>query len=1112
MKKQFSRPLLPMIFFLFLLMALQNSALAKWDRFDHHLGTADITITGKIVNSLGEPLNGATVQLKGTATGTSTNANGEFQITVPDNGVLIISSIGYTPQEVPVEGRTSVFLTLASLENTMNEVIVTGYTSQRKRNVTAAIDQIAGKEIAKRPVANVIQGLQGLSPGLNISYPGGKPGAIPDINIRGLGTVTGGGTPLILIDGVASTPEDLLRLSPGDIASYTVLRDAASAAIYGARASFGVILLTTKQGASGGRQRITYNNYFSWSRRSVVPAPITDPYIYIRVLKNSVSPEVSPWGDGYVYYEPWQYQWAKERSDNLAVEDTRLNPDDPSKWTYMGNNNWNDYFFNKTSFSQNHNVSLSGGSEIGRGKPFSYLVSADYTKENGLNKLAKDDWNRYALRARVNFTPFKGLKIDNNLNIYQTVASAPSYNITDIYYLQPTDVAKNPDGTWATRAGRLAARMTDGGRNEQNKFGFQNIIKATASFLNNDLQITGSASIKRENTKYNISYLNYKIGFGPTDIREEEPFPPEVNNKNGTLKQDVYDVYANYNKKLGRNHDLKLLVGYKQEEFIWSADAVHRSALISSSLPYIGLATGTVTTAPEYTTYALQGIFGRVNYTFKDRYILEFNGRRDGSSRFPKENRWGFFPSVSAAWIASEEPFFQSVSNVISTLKFRASYGDLGNQVVDNFRYISTLPVYTNFNYIIDGVRPTVIGNNPNISPYLPFYQAPLLNVDPDTYTWEKVRVFNVGTDIGLVKDRLQIAFDYFTRRTIGMLTPGPILPGVIGTAPPPLNSGELLTKGFELSAAYRDNFKLAGKPFGYGVKFTLSDARSKVTKYNNELGLLNNTYHVGQTIGEIWGLENDGFFKSQAEIDALDESAIVPWTDLYIVEGWPKYVDQNKDGKITIGQTLSDPGDAKIIGNSQARYRFGFNLDLDWNGFDLSVFLQGVMKQDFYPHHYLFWGPYQQPYAGIYSWNLDYYRATSQTDAERAVNSKSFNAAGLADANTDSYFPVLQAWLADNNYRGSGELERYGLDMPQTKYLLNAAYLRVKNLTFGYTLPASMTKRYKINRFRVFVTGENLMEFSSIKKYIDPEAVADGYGWAYPYQRKYAIGINLDF
>jgi hypothetical protein len=433
--------------------------------------------------------------------------------------------------------------------------------------------------------------------------------------------------------------------------------------------------------------------------------------------------------------------------------------------------------------------------------------------------------------------------------------------------------------------------------------------------------------------------------------------------------------------KIGSDHEIKLLVGYNQEEYIWSADQLSRSQLISSSLPYVGLATGAITTAPEYTTYALQGIFGRINYSFKDRYILEFNGRSDGSSG--TERKPVGFPICVRGMDSQPGIVFQSATNIFSTLKFRASYGDLGNQVVDNFRYISTLPVNTNYPYVIGGVRPTVIGSDPSSPPYPVLHSSPLLNVDPDTYTWEKVRVFNVGTDIGLMKDKLQIAFDYFTRTTLGMLTPGPALPGVIGTAPPPLNSGELLTKGFELSIAYRNNFKVADKPFGYGVKFILSDAKSEVTKYNNEQGFLNNTYHVGQTIGEIWGLESDGFFKTPAEIAALDESAIVPWTDLYIVEGWPKYIDQNKDGKITIGQTLSDPGDAKVIGNSQARYRYGVTLDADWNGFDFSIFLQGVAKQDYYPHHYLFWGPYQQPYAGIYSWNLDYYRATSQTDAE---------------------------------------------------------------------------------------------------------------------------------
>jgi len=1048
----------------------------------------DISVTGKVLNSLGEPLSGVSVQLKNTTLGTTTNDKGEFELKVPENAVLIFSFVGYANQEVTLDGRTSVSLTLTAIDNSMNEVVVVGYGAQKKISVTGAVDQVSGKELAKRPIANLFQGLQGLSPGLNISYAGGRPGSTPSINVRGVTTLTGGGAfPLIVIDGIASATDDILRLNPSDIASITVLRDAASAAIYGARAAFGVVLITTKQGVSGGKQRISYNNYFSWSRRTVLPDMVTDPYIYSRVLETST--DNTPWD--YVNYSDYEYQWAKDRSDNPSVEDTRLDPTDPNKWIYMGSNNWNDYFFNKTSASQNHSLSFSGGSEIGKGKPFGYLISTDYTKENGLNKLAKDDWNRYGLRARINFTPINGLKFDNNLNIYQTISSAPSYSITDIYYLQPTSVAKNPDGTWAnTGAGRLGAQLTNGGRNEQNRFGFQNIFKAVASFLNDDLQVTGSASFKRELWKYNTDYQKYKIGYGPTDIREEGG-SGSVTIRNGNVKHDVYDLYANYTKRFGSDHEFRLMAGYNQEEYIWSYEQSSRDVLISSSLPYISLTTGTASVGADYTTYALRSIFGRFNYTYKGRYILEANGRRDGSSRFPKERRWGFFPSVSAAWIASEESFLKFLTKQVSTLKFRASYGDLGNQTVSDFGYIQTLPTAKS-PYLINNVFPTVISG------------APSLRVDPDTYTWERVTTFNVGTDIGLLRNKVQIGFDYYTRRTIGMLGPVAELPGVLGTQAPTQNVADLATKGFELIVGYRDNFSIASKLFSFGAKFILSDSRTKITKYKNDLLLLNN-YRVGMYTGEIWGLENDGYFKDQDDVSKLDQSAIVPWGALDIVAGWPRYIDQNKDGKITTGNTETEPGDLKRIGNSSTRYRYGFNLDMDWNNFDFSVFLQGVAKKDFYPHHYLFWGPYQQPYAGIYPWNLDFYRGTSETGADRDRHSKSYIAAGLADANTNAYFPVLQAWLADNNY-GSG------LDIPQTKYLLNAAYLRVKNMTLGYTLPASITKRYKISRLRIFVTGENLFEFSEIKKYFDPEAVADGYGWAYPFQRKYAAGINLDF
>jgi len=293
-------------------------------------------------------------------------------------------------------------------------------------------------------------------------------------------------------------------------------------------------------------------------------------------------------------------------------------------------------------------------------------------------------------------------------------------------------------------------------------------------------------------------------------------------------------------------------------------------------------------------------------------------------------------------------------------------------------------------------------------------------------------------------------------------------------------------------------------KPLSLNVKVIVSDSKSRITKYNNALETFSAAYRPGQQIGEIWGLTNDGFFKNKDEISKLDQSSIVPWGALEIVEGWPKYKDLDGNGKIELGPSAKDPKDLRIIGNSSPRYRVGFNLDMSWNNFDMTLFLQGVLKQDFYPRHYLFWGPYQQPYANVYPWNLDFYRAKADDDALRAMHSASYIKAGLADANTNSYFPVLQSWLADNNY-GTG------LDISQTKYMQSAAYLRVKNLTIGYTLPTKFINRFGFKRLRVFFSGENLYEFSSIKKYLDPESISDGYGWEYPYQRKYSFGFNVD-
>src|SRR5690625_65644 len=1048
----------------------------------------EMNVSGIVSDENGEPLIGVNVIVKGSDVGTATDFDGHFQLDgVDPEAVLVFSYIGYQTQEVEVEGRTSIDVTLLDDAQTLEEVIVVGYGTQKKVNVSGAVDFIDGKDIENRPVANVMQGLQGASPGLNINYAGGTPGSKPTINIRGFTSINGG-EPLVVIDGVASSFDDLLRINPGDIESFSVLKDAASSAIYGARAAYGVILINTKSGSSG-KPKIEYRNYMAWGRPTVLPDPVTDPYIFARV--KDIASGNTPWD--YINYTDEQFRWARERSENPDVEDIRLDPEDPTKWAYMGDNNWYDYFLNKSALSYNHSLSFSGGIELEDGKKIRYYLSGDLTDENGLNKLADDYYNRNGLRARLDFDALDWLELSNNVNVYQTKRSSPRTSLTDLYYLIPIDVAENPDGTWANNdAGRMAAQLVDGGGNMNTLIGFQEIFSANAYFLDRALTLTGRASFKKELWRYQNHTTKYQIGSGPDDIRTEGG-TGNVWERNGQLDNTILDLFATYEKSLGDDHYMKILGEFNQEAYSYSSMESSKDGIISSSLPYMNLTSGDPRITAGYSAYATRSLFGRINYHYMDRYLLEFNGRYDGSSRFPKNNRWGFFPSVSMGYVISEEPFMKNLfDDNVPYLKLRASYGDLGNQSVGNFAYIQTLAT-GNSSYLIDGKQPTVITGG-----------APSLEVDPDNYTWERVSTINLGADAGFFNGRLQGTFDVYNRKTLGMLTAGQELPGVLGSSVPSQNIADLKTKGWEVSLSYRDQTTLAGRPLDFDMKFILSDSRSWITRFKNDQNLFSN-WREGEEIGELWGLDGDGFFANEEEIEDLDQTEIIPWGALTIVPGWPKFVDHDGNGKIQIGRSADDPKDLIKIGNTSSRYRVGANLNAMWNGFDVSVFLQGVLKRDFYPQHYLYWGPYQQPYAGIYPWNLDFYRAEDDSEYLREQHSQSYIDAGLADQNLDAKFPVLQSWLADDNY-GSG------LAQPNNQYLLSSAYLRLKNLTVGYTLPDNLIERIGISRVRVFFTGENLYEISPIKKFMDPEAVEDGYGWAYPFQRKISMGVDINF
>jgi len=1049
----------------------------------------ELELHGKVTDRKGEPIRGVTIVVKGAPNSTtSTSTKGAFEFNkLKKNQVLVFTSVGYKSVELIYQGQKELDVKLDTDLANLDEVVVVGFGTKQKKNLTGAVDQISGKVLESRPISNVMQGLQGVSPGLNITYGNGTPGGVPNINIRGTTSINGG-SPLFVIDGIPATDaNDLIRLNPTDIESYTVLRDAASSAIYGARATYGVILITTKSGKLG-KQSVSFNTNSAWGKPTEMPDPVTDPYIFSKLLE--LSTNNTPWD--YVNYSDEHYLWAKERSDNPSLEDVRIDPKDPKRWAYMGNNNWNKYFLNNSAHSQSYNLTFSGGAKVNE-LPFKYYLSGDYTKENGLSKLATDYWTRKSMRGRINLAPFKWLQVDNNTSLYNTHRESPAASLTDIYYLTPIQVVKNPDGTWAnTDAGRLAARLSDGGKSNGDTFGFQNTFNAVGTFLNGDLKVSGDASVKREYYKSNGYAKKIKIGFGPDDIREEGG-TGYVNESRTDLNNTVFNLYVNYNKTIGR-HNFGAMAGYNQEEYIYSSTYANRNNLISSTLPYLGLTTGETTLNAGYSSYATRSYFARLNYTFNERYILEGTGRYDGSSRFPKASRWGFFPSVSGAWIISNESFFEALKPKVSNLKLRASYGSLGNQSVGDFSYIQTMGTSLS-GYLINGNQQYVVTG------------APPLTIDPSSYTWENVSTLNFGADLGLFNDNLFFSYDNYIRNTTGMLTAGQELPGVLGTNVPRQNAADLRTKGWELSVTYKNQFELEGKPFSFDAKVVLSDSRARITKFKNDERLLS-TYFNGYEFGTIYGLQGDGLFKSADEIKALDQSGIVPWGALNIVNGWPKFKDIDGNGKIERGLTEGNLKDLQVIGNSADRYRIGFNLNMNWGGFDASVFLQGVFKRDFYPRHYLFWGPYQQPYANIYPWHLDFYRDKSDSPEERAKHSQAYLNAGLADANHDAAYPVLQSWLADVN-------DGKGLAISNTQYLLNGSYLRLKNITFGYTLPHDLLEKWKIQRLRIFFSGENLFEFSQIKKYVDPEAInngTDGSAWAYPFQRKFSVGLNLDF
>jgi TonB-linked SusC/RagA family outer membrane protein len=1017
--------------------------------------------TGVVKDKDGVELEGVTIFDKGSkSNGTMSDAKGAFSLSVPVGTTVEFSYMGYEKQEIKVTDlHKPIVVTMQEKSVGLNEVVVVGYGVQKKVNLSGSVETMSAKLIKDRPIVNVGQALQGAIGNLNISVGNGSSNASPSYNIRGYNSINSV-DPMVIIDGIVSDESSLNNLNPSDIESVSVLKDASSAAIYGSRAAYGVILITTKTG-NNDKIEITYDNNFVSKTATYRPQIVKDPYQNMSYLNQM----------GSFQFPQVVIDYAKQVSENPTLPKyIEVN----GEWTYLESTNWFDEIFKHTKYTSQHSIEASGKTQ-----KTSFLLSGSYFNDSGMIRYASENYNRYNMRSKVEYKVADWLSVGNNTSFMQNKYDRPSaFGDLFLYYPQTMgtyEALHNPEGGWSSAGAQTIGNLIDGGRAETTNNEINTVFDFKADILKNILSVQGDFSYM-----YNIEY--YKTASFPVDYKTGPALAytwgtsSSAQKVNRPSNQSYVDIFATFNKTLFKKNAINAVLGFSQESYRSEYQWYERQDLLSPTLPTVQLADGDISLNESVSKWAMRSGFGRFNYIFDNKYIAEFDGRYDGSSRFPKGHRYVFNPSGSLAWIVSRENFFRGLNSVVSYLKLRASYGQLANQSTSNFGYLPTMST-SRLGMVLDGVNPITVSTPGIVS---------------GNYTWEKVVTKNLGIDINFLSNRLSFTGDTYIRDTNGMLVSSATYPGVLGTSAPKLNSGSLRTKGFELSVGWKDNVLLANKPLNYSAKFILSDNQCTITKYKNETGSLSD-YNVGHKIGEIWGLVTEGYFVNEADVKnhANQNSVIVSES----LPGDLKFKDLNGDHVINSGSwTLKDHGDYKIIGNSQSRYNYSLLLGADWNGFDLSAFFQGVGKRQFYPTS-----------SGM---NVDYefysYFATQWTHLTPELMNNHWT-----ENNPNAYYPRLKASAAATSGKE--------LAATQTKYLLNGAYLRFKNLTLGYTVPQNISSKVLINRLRVYFTAENLFTWDKLPKFykVDPELAgntSNGGGVAYSLERSLAFGLNITF
>lgn len=1008
--------------------------------------TKNTLVKGTVKDASGEPLIGVSVSVKGkSGIGTITDINGNFSIQCDANDTLVFSYIGYATLEFPVNGKSSLSISMKEDTKVLDEVIVVGYGTTTRKSAVGAVDQVKADMIENRPVANMTQALQGAAPNVIIQQRNHNPNDNKtNFNIRGISTLNDN-SPLFVIDGLVADGESFNKLNPMDIENISILKDAGTAAIYGSRSSNGVVVVTTKKGKKNQRPVVRLSGMIGWENPDILFSPVA----------------------GY------QNATLRNLAETNAGNAPKYTPDQIRD--LAAHQNEESWFFDqimRTAMQQNYNLSVSGGSEHS-----TYMISMGYYDQES-NYVGNDSFGvqRYNFRTslstelgRFKLTGILAYARNNSVSTTGGSLEVDAARTPTYYYYK----MKSADGRYLLNdilsefnpLGQLEA----GGRNKYRNNYINTNVSAEMKIIDG-LKLKGvfGADIMNDTRftrNHAVAYYSSEEATEPRPIKKE-------NNKTSNWNSNAYlintQLLLDYNKTFGK-HTVNGLVGLTNESYTQSSNEIEKKYVD----PDLGIATDETTSEPGNITgktsvddsnrTSITSFLGRAGYSYADRYYAEFSFRYDGASKFHKDYRWGFFPSVSLGWRPTEESFMEFYKEKIGDLKLRASYGILGSQAIGTYDRFTVYDVYDN----------SYAYNNKTVS-------GAGFKLGLENLTWEKTQTFNIGVDASFLQNSLTVTFDYFHKRTNDILMK-PLISSVFGTEMPMANIGKMQNQGWDLSV----NYRLKTGAFTHNFNFNLGDSWNKVLEFPGDEQItqveeLSRIIRIGVPLNSYYGYKMAGFFQSYDEIEA----SAIP-VGAKVQPGDIKFVDRNDDGII-------DSKDKFILGNAFPRYTFGFTYGLNWKGIDFSMFWQGVGKRDMMLRGELI-EPYHANYSyTIYKHQLDFWTPT----------------------NTEARWPRLAAPGSDSNRNN------YGNGNGSDLFLLDGKYLRLKNLTIGYTLPKEWTKHLGMQKARLYINGQNLLTFSN-NSFIDPESSefdskmstsGANSGRSYPTLRYFGFGVDIEF